>query len=63
MSNIHLGVNCFKTASYFCIFVVGKLINHTIMKKQLQKGDQSFLKIILAQLAEFGKAASYAISR
>lgn len=28
------------------------------MKVQLQKGDQS----ILAQLAEFGKAASYAIS-
>jgi len=32
------------------------------MKKQLQKGNQSFLKSILAQLAEFGKAAGYAIS-
>ena len=42
--------------------MVGKLINNIIMKAQLQKGDQSFLQSILAQLAEFGKAASYAIS-
>ncbi len=32
------------------------------MKKQLLKGIQGFFKSALAQLAEFGKAASYAIS-
>jgi len=32
------------------------------MKKQLLKGIQNFFKSILTQLAEFGKAAGYAIS-
>jgi hypothetical protein len=32
------------------------------MKKQLLKGIQNFFKNILEQLAEFGKAASYAIN-
>ena len=32
------------------------------MKKKLLKGIQNFFKNILAQLAEFGKAAGYAIN-